>query len=60
MTLNFIGETAIASESAPKADNAKSLHDFFALPQSVLLLMRGSKNNKIVEIESIYDDLPKQ
>ena len=60
MTLNFVGETAIASESAPKADNAKSLHDFFALPQSVLLLMRGSKNNKIVEIESIDDDLPKQ
>lgn len=63
MTLNFFGETTVTSESAPSpatAQNDKSLHDFFALPDSAILLLRGSKNNQVDELERIDADLLKR
>lgn len=56
MTLNFVGETVITSKVAAIDDN-KSLLEFFSLPSSPLLILRGSKNNKVVEIEMIDDEL---
>ena len=46
-TLNLIGEVTKSSEAAPAT---KNLIDFFSLPDSASLILRGSKNNKIVEI----------
>eukprot|EP00580_Thalassiosira_gravida_P016058 CAMPEP_0201669452 /NCGR_PEP_ID=MMETSP0494-20130426/23696_1 /ASSEMBLY_ACC=CAM_ASM_000839 /TAXON_ID=420259 /ORGANISM="Thalassiosira gravida, Strain GMp14c1" /LENGTH=334 /DNA_ID=CAMNT_0048150203 /DNA_START=110 /DNA_END=1114 /DNA_ORIENTATION=- len=59
-SLKFAGEVIVTSELAPMANNDKSLHDFFALPQSAILLMRGSKNNQVKELESIDAKLLKQ
>lgn len=56
MTLNFVGETIITSKVAAIDDN-KSLLEFFSLPSSPLLILCGSKNNKVVEIEMIDDEL---
>ena len=53
MTLNFVGETIITSKVAAIDDNKS----FFFLPSSPLLILRGSKNNKVVEIEMIDDEL---
>ena len=59
MTLNFAGETAITSDVAA-VDNKKSLRDFFALPHVPSLILRGSKNNKIQELENIEPELFQQ
>eukprot|EP00580_Thalassiosira_gravida_P012314 CAMPEP_0201634628 /NCGR_PEP_ID=MMETSP0493-20130528/7479_1 /ASSEMBLY_ACC=CAM_ASM_000838 /TAXON_ID=420259 /ORGANISM="Thalassiosira gravida, Strain GMp14c1" /LENGTH=344 /DNA_ID=CAMNT_0048106497 /DNA_START=81 /DNA_END=1112 /DNA_ORIENTATION=+ len=66
MTLNFVGEAVYTSKPAPMIDvnnnnnQAKSLHAFFALPQSAILLLRGSKNNQVVELESVDEELLKR
>jgi len=56
MTINFVGETIITSKVVA-IDDDKSLLEFFSLPSSPLLILRGSKNNKVVEIEMIDDEL---
>jgi hypothetical protein len=56
MTLNFEGETSITSNPA-KVVKGKSLHDFFALPHTAQLVLRGSKNNQIHEIENVDAEL---
>jgi hypothetical protein len=48
-TLNLIGEVTKTSAPAP-APNGKELLQFFSLPDSAPLILRGSKNNHIVEI----------
>jgi hypothetical protein len=52
MTLSFEGETSIASKPAAFVEG-KSLHDFFTLPHTALLILRGSKNNQINELENV-------
>ncbi|KAL7459669.1 hypothetical protein ACHAWC_011411 [Mediolabrus comicus] len=47
-TLNLYGEATIQSEVVPPPH--EKIHEFFALPGSALLLLRGSKNNDIIEI----------
>mmetsp|Transcript_28973 Transcript_28973/g.43790 ORF Transcript_28973/g.43790 Transcript_28973/m.43790 type:complete len:302 (-) Transcript_28973:173-1078(-) len=54
-TLNLYGEATIRSESVPPPHD--KIHEFFALPESASLLLRGSNNNEIVEITSVDDDL---
>lgn len=54
-TLNLYGEATILSESVPPPH--EKIHEFFALPQSASLLLRGSNNNEIVEITNVDDDL---
>jgi hypothetical protein len=50
-TLDLIGEVTQTSEAAPfPKNNGKNLKDFFHLPDSAALILRGSKNNHIVEI----------
>ncbi|KAL3766694.1 hypothetical protein ACHAW5_006952 [Stephanodiscus triporus] len=56
MTLNFEGETSITSNPA-KFVEGKSLHEFFALPHTAQLVLRGSKNNQIHEIENVDAEL---
>ena len=48
-TLNLVGEVKKTSEAAP-TPKGKELLDFFSLPSSAPLILRGSKNNQIVEI----------
>ena len=48
-TLNLVGEITKTSEAAPTPKDKKLL-DFFSLPDSAPLILRGSKNNHIVEI----------
>lgn len=52
LTLNFEGETSIASKPAAFVEG-KSLHDFFVLPHTAPLILRGSKNNQINELENV-------
>ena len=54
-TLNLYGEATIRSESVPPPH--EKIHEFFSLPESASLLLRGSNNNEIVEITNIDDDL---
>ncbi|KAK1745096.1 hypothetical protein QTG54_004387, partial [Skeletonema marinoi] len=54
-TLNLYGEATIRSESVPPPHD--KIHEFFALPESASLLLRGSNNNEIVEITNVDDDL---
>mmetsp|Transcript_25478 Transcript_25478/g.39997 ORF Transcript_25478/g.39997 Transcript_25478/m.39997 type:complete len:295 (-) Transcript_25478:848-1732(-) len=56
-TLNLYGEATIRSESVPPPH--EKIHEFFALPESASLLLRGSNNNEIVEITDVDDDLRK-
>ena len=49
MTLNLIGDVDTSSKFAPVAGD-KTLRDFFALPDSVVLLLEGSKDNKVKKI----------
>ncbi len=55
-TLNLIGELTKTSNPAPPPDR-KALLDFFSLPDSAPLILRGSKNNHIVEITNPDDSL---
>lgn len=48
-TLNLIGQVTKRSDSAP-SPAGKRLLDFFSLPDSAPVILRGSKNNRIVEI----------
>lgn len=58
MNLSFIGEVTIRSQPAPLYDGeTKSLHDFFALPQSAPLLLGGLKSNEVNELGGIDSDL---
>ena len=50
-TLNLVGEVTKTSELVPSS-NKKTLVDFFSLPESPNLILRGSANNQIVEIEN--------
>lgn len=59
MTLNFSGETVITSDLAA-VDNNKPLQDFFALPHAAPLILRGSKNNTVIEVENVDIELFKQ
>lgn len=52
MTLNFEGETSISSKPAAFVEG-KSLHNFFALPHTAPLILRGSKNNQINELANV-------
>jgi hypothetical protein len=54
-TLNLYGEVTINSEAVPPPHD--KIHEFFALPESASLLLRGSNNNEIVEITNVDDDL---
>eukprot|EP00956_Cyclotella_meneghiniana_P024364 scaffold48828_cov75-Cyclotella_meneghiniana.AAC.7 len=50
-TLNLIGEVTITSKESPSPNsNGKDLMEFFSLTGSAPLILRGSKNNRIVEI----------
>ena len=50
-TLNLIGEVTITSKASPSPNsNGKDLMEFFSLTGSAPLILRGSKNNRIVEI----------
>jgi len=63
MTLDFVGEAVYTSKPAPKIDDDdddKSLHAFFSLPQSATLLLRGSKNNQVNEVQSVDEELLKR
>eukprot|EP00804_Cyclotella_cryptica_P009574 CCRYP_006270-RA/>CCRYP_006270-RA protein AED:0.04 eAED:0.04 QI:221/1/1/1/1/1/2/138/286 len=55
-TLNLIGEITKSSDPAPPPDG-KALLEFFSLPDSAPLILRGSKNNHIVEITNPDDSL---
>ncbi len=55
-TLSFASEAKISSEVAA-VDAGKSLHDFFHLPHAVPLILKGSKNNQVTEVENIDDEL---
>ena len=48
MTLNFQGNTCITSKQAALVEGMP-LHEFFALPQSAPIILRGSKNNRVKE-----------
>jgi hypothetical protein len=48
-TLNLIGQVTKTSLPAP-TPVGKTLLDFFSLPDSATLILRGSKNNQIIEI----------
>ena len=52
MTLNFQGNTCMTSKQAALVEG-KSLHEFFALPQSAPIILRGSKNNRIRDMGNI-------
>ena len=54
-TLNLYGEAKIQSEVVPPPH--EKIHEFFALPESALLLLRGSKNNDIIEITNVDKQL---
>jgi hypothetical protein len=54
-TLNLYGEATIHSEAVPPPHD--KIHEFFALPESASLLLRGSNNNEIVEITNVDEDL---
>jgi len=54
-TLNLYGEATIRSESVPPPH--EKIHDFFSLPESASLLLRGSNNDEIVEITNVDNDL---
>lgn len=52
MILNFNGETVITSDVAPPPiDGNKSLSEFFQLPYAAPMILRGSKDNQVNEIE---------
>lgn len=55
-TLNLSGEAVFTSDLAA-LDKNKSLHDFFALPHAATLLLRGSKNNEVDEVENVDSEL---
>lgn len=50
--LNFAGQAVVTSEAAA-VDESKPLHDFFALPHAAPLILRGSKNNRVTEVERV-------
>lgn len=54
-TLNLFGEVTIRSEGVPPPH--ERIHEFFTLPESASLLLRGSNNNEVVEITSVDDQL---
>lgn len=54
-SLNLYGEATILSESVQPPH--EKIHEFFAIPESASLLLRGSNNNEIVEITNVDDDL---
>ncbi|KAL7446178.1 hypothetical protein ACHAXM_010044 [Skeletonema potamos] len=54
-TLNLYGEATIHSEAVPPPHD--KIHEFFALPESASLLLRGSNNNEIVEITNVDEEL---
>ena len=54
-TLNLYGEATIQSKVVPPPH--EKIHEFFALPESALLLLRGSKNNDIIEITNVDNQL---
>ena len=59
MTLNFASETVITSDVVA-VDRKRSLHDFFAQPHIPSLILKGSKNNHIQEVENIDPQLLQQ
>ncbi|KAL3762724.1 hypothetical protein ACHAWU_001669 [Discostella pseudostelligera] len=59
MTLNLVGKTVILSLPTLFNDS-KSMHDFFALPRTAELLLKGSKNNTIHEIQIVDSELYEQ
>ena len=58
-TLNFVGTTVAKSEPAA-VDESRSLHEFFALPHTASLILRGSKDNQIKKVENIDAELFQQ
>jgi hypothetical protein len=59
MTLNLVGKSVISSEPTLFNDST-SMHDFFALPRTAELLLQGSKNNTIHEIQIVDSELYEQ
>lgn len=60
MTLSFVGNAIVSSEPIEFNNSSKSLHDFFALPCTVELLLQGSKNNTLHEIKKIDSQIYEQ
>ena len=56
MTLDFEGKSSIMSIPVSFVEG-KSMHDFFALPNSPPLILRGSKNNQVNELENVDAEL---
>ncbi|KAL3815333.1 hypothetical protein ACHAXA_010015 [Cyclostephanos tholiformis] len=59
MTLNFEGSSSIMSRPVSLIEG-KSMHDFFALPNTAPLILRGSANNQVNQLESIDAELFEQ
>lgn len=57
MTLNFVGDTVITSDVAAKSNDSKPLLEFFSQPYAAQIILRGSKDNHVNEIENIDDEL---
>jgi len=55
-TLNFVGKAALTTGPAPVKES-KPLKDFFALPHTPQIILRGSKSNQVDELASIDDEL---
>ncbi|KAL7469671.1 hypothetical protein ACHAXS_009942 [Conticribra weissflogii] len=53
VTIQFYSEISRKSDPAPRPpeESSKSIHDFFRLPDTPLLLLRGSKDNAVIEID---------
>jgi hypothetical protein len=56
MTLDFRGKSSIMSSPVSFVEG-KSMHDFFALPNTPPLILRGSKNNQVIELENVDAEL---
>lgn len=54
-TLDLFGQVTSASESAPAPSN--NLQDYFSLPESPLIILRGANNNSVVENSNPDDTL---
>ena len=58
MTLKFVGETVITSDvAAANADDSKPLREFFSQTYAATIILQGSKDNHVNEIENIDDEL---
>ena len=57
MTLKFVGETVITSDVAANSDDSKPLREFFSQSYAAPIILQGSKDNHVNEIENIDDEL---